>query len=285
METRILDEGDAGDLADFLTPRIETSLFLRNNSLHSGLVDRGGPFHGTYAGAFEAGALVGVAAHYWNGMILLQAPGCARALARFALDASSYPLAGVIGPLRQTIEALSALEIERSSLRRDSPERLFSLALAELIRPEARDGQYLEGRPAQKADISQLMEWRLAYDHELMNTPPTPEHRERVIDGVERQIAAQAIYVLSDHDTLVSMTAFNAEIPDIVQIGGVWTPPHLRGRGYARGAVARHLATARERGIEKAILFTGYENIAAQRAYIALGFEQIGDYGMMILGD
>jgi len=265
MKMRILCEGDERDLAKFLAPRIETSLFLKSNSLHSGLVDRGGPFHGTYAGAFEAGSLVGVAAHYWNGMILLQAPGCAGALARFALDASSYPLAGVIGPLKQTVEALSSLEIERRSLRRDSPERLFSLALAELIRPEARDGQSLEGRLAQQADFSQLFEWRLAYDHELMNTPPTPEHRERVIDGLERQIAAQTLYVLSDHDTLVSMTAFNAEVPGIVQIGGVWTPPPLRGRGYARAVVARHLATARERGVEKAILFTGYENIAAQK--------------------
>ena len=32
----------------------------------------------------------------------------------------------------------------------------------------------------------------------------------------------------------VSYSAFNARLPDAVQVGGVFTPRDLRGRGYAR---------------------------------------------------
>ena len=72
------------------------------------------------------------------------------------------------------------------------------------------------------------------------------------------------------------MTGFNAELPTIVQIGGVYTPPPLRGQGFARHAVALHLDEARRRGVGRATLFSASESAA--RAYSAIGFEPIGHY-------
>ncbi len=72
------------------------------------------------------------------------------------------------------------------------------------------------------------------------------------------------------------MTNFNAALPAIVQVGGVYTPPDFRGQGYARRAVALHLEQAREAGVREAILFAA--NPAASRAYEAIGFTQIGGY-------
>jgi predicted GNAT family acetyltransferase len=37
--------------------------------------------------------------------------------------------------------------------------------------------------------------------------------------------------------------------------------------------------------VEQAILFTGKQNVPAQRAYEALGFRPIGDYRILILRD
>ena len=68
----------------------------------------------------------------------------------------------------------------------------------------------------------------------------------------------------------------------MVQIGGVWTAPALRGRGYARCAVAGSLQTARERGVLHAVLFTGETNPAAQAAYVAIGFRPVGDYAILL---
>ena len=62
---------------------------------------------------------------------------------------------------------------------------------------------------------------------------------------------------------------FNARLPDIAQVGGVWTPPHARGRGYARCVVAGSLLHARTQGVSRALLFTMESNVAAMRAYEA----------------
>jgi predicted GNAT family acetyltransferase len=81
---------------------------------------------------------------------------------------------------------------------------------------------------------------------------------------------------------LVAYAGYNATTPRCVQIGGVWTPPPLRRRGYARAAVAGALVAARDRGVARSILFTGVENRAAQSAYTALGYERVGDYGLVL---
>ena len=77
-------------------------------------------------------------------------------------------------------------------------------------------------------------------------------------------------------------SAFNAALPDCVQVGGVFTPPPLRGRGFGRAVVAGTLLLARERGVERSVLFTGPDNAPAQTAYRALGYRDIGDYGLVL---
>ena len=67
-----------------------------------------------------------------------------------------------------------------------------------------------------------------------------------------------------------------------LQIGGVFTPPLQRQRGYARAVVAGALLEARKQGVVEAILFTGRENEAAQSTYRALGFETAGDYAIIL---
>ena len=285
MMIRTLDDRDASILATFLDLHIETSIFLRSNSIQSGLTDADQRYHGVYVGAFEDDALVAVAAHYWNGMVILQAPRYIEQLVKKVMEVSSRPLAGVIGPLAQALEALSVLGISRDELSADSPEILYSLSLDALTTPPSRDGQRLEARLAREADLPLLIEWTIAYDQETLSIAPTSTRREQVRSDLKRKINEGTLYVMSDHDALVSKTGFNSEVPGIVQIGGVWTPPSLRGRGYARTIVARHLITARDRGIKKSILFTAYDNLAAQKAYESLGFERIGDYAIMILKD
>jgi predicted GNAT family acetyltransferase len=91
--------------------------------------------------------------------------------------------------------------------------------------------------------------------------------------------------VLCQGNDAVSTCCFNARLPDMVQLGNVWTPPELRGRGFARAAVAGALLLARRHDVAEAILFTGDGNHAAQRAYAALGFQRIGDYAILLFAE
>ena len=77
-------------------------------------------------------------------------------------------------------------------------------------------------------------------------------------------------------------TAFNATLPDCVQVGGVFTPPELRGRGHGRAVVAASLEIARSEGVTRSILFTDEANAPARRAYEAIGFREIGRYGIVL---
>jgi predicted GNAT family acetyltransferase len=68
----------------------------------------------------------------------------------------------------------------------------------------------------------------------------------------------------------------------MVQIGGVFTPHALRGKGYARACVAGSLLAARTGGVRRAVLFTPKTNNSAQAAYRAIGFQVVGEYGLTI---
>ncbi|MGL4279266.1 MAG: GNAT family N-acetyltransferase, partial [Albidovulum sp.] len=83
-------------------------------------------------------------------------------------------------------------------------------------------------------------------------------------------LARDSHRILERNGIPVATTGFTAELSGVVQIGGVYTLPDLRGRGYARAAVALHLAEGRQKGIRRALLFAA--NAAAARAYQAIGF-------------
>ena len=82
---------------------------------------------------------------------------------------------------------------------------------------------------------------------------------------------------------LLSFSSFNATLPDVVQLGGIYTPPSMRGRGYARASVGHSLLVARERGASRGVLFTN--NPSAERTYQALGFRRIGEYALVLFGE
>ena len=73
-ELRLLRPGDEAALDTFLARYADTSMFLRSNARSAGLTDRGEPTQATYVAALDGGRIAGVAAHCWNGMVLVQAP-------------------------------------------------------------------------------------------------------------------------------------------------------------------------------------------------------------------
>ena len=79
----------------------------------------------------------------------------------------------------------------------------------------------------------------------------------------------------------VAMSAVNARLPDMVQIGGVYVPPELRSRGRGGAVVAAQLLEERARGVREAVLFAN--NDAAARAYERIGFARVGSYRVAIL--
>lgn len=282
-EIRILEPGDEEALEAFLLPRLESSMFLIGNTRASGLQDKGQPYHGTYAAAVERGEIIGVVAHYWNGNLIFQTPDCLEALWRAAIEASGRPVRGLLGPQAQVAAAIESLGLDTVTVQMDQTENLYSLILADLMVPEGLLSGRLRGRRITAADLDLITAWRVGFSVEALSEEENSRLWKGVRAGVERSLRQGWTWLLEDEGKPVATSSFNTAITEAVQIGGVWTPPELRRRGYGRAAVAASLLDARAEGAVMSILFTGVENIAAQKAYTALGYRHVGDYRIVLL--
>lgn len=179
-------------------------------------------------------------------------------------------LAGITGAADPVRAVLAAAGLTGAPCRLDRDEPQFLLDLADLDVPDG-PGELI---PVDRhPDIA--MAWRHAYESELH--PPATTSAEGtpaawVADGSYRFLAVDGVPV--------AMTGFNAVLPDIVQIGGVYTPPQDRSRGLARRAVALHLAEARAQGVTRATLFASSD--AAVACYLSLGFRRIGSFAIVL---
>ena len=285
FHVRVLRPGDEPHVAGLLAAHSDSSLFLRRNVAETGLVDRGERYHGTWAGAFEDDRLVAVAQHTRFSSLLLQAPVHVAAVVREAVRESGRPVGGFVGPWAQAVAARTALGFDGAPMRMESHEGLYALALDALVVPDQLARRAWRCRRARADELDLLAAWRVGYNVETNGQTDGPRLRAASREEIEYGLAEGASWVLEAHGAPVAYQQFNAMLPDVVQVGGVWTPQALRGRGYARAVVAGALLAARADGVRRGVLFTGETNIPAQRAYAALGFTRIGDWALMFLAE
>jgi uncharacterized protein len=275
-----LGPGDEAELERFLLAHADSSMFLRANARAAGLVDRGEPLQATYVAARVGGAIVAVAAHTWNGMVIMQgsldAVGDA---ACAAVERTGRAVNGFSGPYAQVVAARTALGLADKPAALDSREDLFALALDQLrVPPPLADGRWSCRHPVEE-DRVEVGRWVFEYQIEALGAEPTPEREE---EARKRFAPSDSGWLLVVDGERVAMSGFSAQLPDAVQIKGVYTPRALRGRGYARAVVAGSLLDARARGVQRSILFTPQQNHAARAAYLALGYRVVGEYGLVL---
>jgi RimJ/RimL family protein N-acetyltransferase len=279
---RLLKPGDEAALETFLARHAAASMFLRSNLRAAGLEDRGDLYQATYAALFQASEIVAVAAHAWNGNLLLQAPLGVERVSAAAVEASARPVGGILGPADQVKAARRGLGLETRGTTTDSLEELFHLGIDRLQVPKDLRSGRVVCRRSRDEDHPLLAQWRIAYEQEALGRRATPELGRQSRAEVEQRCGDGCLFVLEAEGELVACCSFNARLPDMVQVGGAFTPLLKRRRGFARAVVAGALLSAREDGVTGAILFTNAENQPAQLAYHALGFERVGDYKLVL---
>ncbi|WP_218080072.1 GNAT family N-acetyltransferase [Anthocerotibacter panamensis] len=280
MLLKTLQPGDEAALEHFLVLHTDSSMFLRANHRAAGLLDQGQPLQGTYVAAFEGGEIVAVAAHFWLGTVVVQAPGpYLKEVVYGATTRSRRAVQGILGPWDQALAARTALGLDEAPLTKDGKEMLYALDLSTLPIPSAPPEFIC--RLAQPTDLEVLTEWRLHYSLELLGDTDSPELRIQCRTDVALLLNQGVLWVLETQKNLLSCLSFNARLPDLVQLGFVWTPHGQRRRGYSRTLIAGALRATHAEGVQRAILFTGHENYSARRVYERVGFQPIGDYGLL----
>ena len=66
-------------------------------------------------------------------------------------------------------------------------------------------------------------------------------------------------------------------VTGMVRVGSVYTPPAVRGRGYAGAVTAAVSRAARDAGVREVVLFTDLANPTSNALYQRLGYRPVED--------
>ncbi len=265
---------DVPAVTDFLRAHSEYVMFPLNNLTQYGL-DGDAPF-APRMWRNAGGDLTDLLSVTKAGMVMPYLPSGDFAGAAAALTGRS--LVGLIGPAPSVIGTQSALNLLGVDMELDTAEQHFSLRLSDVTLPNG-DGRIVVMNDSHR---KLMTPWLIGYHIGALGMHP--DGAARVVPSrITREIDDQRRVILFDGDTPVATTAFSAALAHIVQVGGVYTPPPHRGRGYARLAVALHLKQAHQNGAQTAVLSA--DDPSAIAAYSSVGFRPIGEWAMKIFNE
>jgi predicted GNAT family acetyltransferase len=195
----------------------------------------------------------------------LMAPDAVTALAAQLRD-SEVRLAGVIG--RQDLLDTFIASFAQSATV------FVNLMLYQLEGAPDSGRASGDARLATMDDLSLLVNWHAAFEREVgMIKVPTP-----LQERVSRRIDDQQLSLWIVDGAVVSFAGANALPASSARVGPVYTPPELRGRGYAQAVtVAASLQVQRDEP-RTVFLFTDASNPASNKAYQRIGFRHIADH-------
>lgn len=274
---------DAARIEAFLAGHPETSMFLRGNLEAHGIGQSAHDHACDYFLWSAEGPVRAVFGCSNNGFLMLQCPGReVEALAAAAQALAGRQVQGLTGDAAQARLWLGALGLA-GRLKVDHVEPLYDLELATMPRAN------LVWRQPEAGDETLLATWFQGYEADTgTGAAGTPQAAEAARDRARRTIDAGICQLLLERGRPVGMAAVNAQVKDIVQVGGVYIPREERNRGAGRRVVQALLMQAERDGARRAVLFSN--NDAASRAYEAIGFRRVGDYlvaltdGLVTLG-
>jgi RimJ/RimL family protein N-acetyltransferase len=146
--------------------------------------------------------------------------------------------------------------------------RLFRLG--ELIPPRP----WPEGtaRLAAGTERDLLARWFGAFAREV-GDPPGQDHSQ----AAAGRLAYGGITVWEAGGVPVSVVGRTRAVAGMVRVGPVYTPPELRGRGYAGAATAAVSQAALDAGLREVVLYTDLANPTSNALYQRLGYRPVED--------
>lgn len=188
-----------------------------------------------------------------------------------ALAGSTPDLPGAVGP-KGPADEFAALWQRRTGhrARLKMAERIFRLTRVVPPRPVA--GHL---RPATANDRDRVADWVRAFVLEAMGPEEDVSGAGTIADRWLGE-PGRWLYVWDDGGP-VSMCGASGETANGIRIGAVYTPPELRGRGYASACVAAVSQAQLDRGRRFCFLYTDLANPTSNKIYQAIGYEPVCD--------
>jgi predicted GNAT family acetyltransferase len=208
--------------------------------------------------------------------LVLAQPRGAAALAAL-VEAIDDELPGVVGG-RPEVDEFARLWAERHAIEPQvlREQGIYSLEHVQPV-PEAAG----RSRDATEDDLPLLLNWMDAFGREALGEEdPGRVESRRFVE--HRLRAEEGGFVLwEDSGEPVSLSGWGGPTPNGIRIGPVYTPPALRGRGYATSLVAQLSQRLLDGGLRFCFLFTDLANPTSNRIYERIGYVRVGESAML----
>ena len=133
-------------------------------------------------------------------------------------------------------------------------------------------------RVATPDDLDLVAEWISDFESEALASIGSRSTKE----SAARRIAASEIHLWCAPESR-TMAASVRPTSRAVAIGGVYTPPEWRRRGYATACVAALSELLLQRGFERCVLYTDLSNPTSNSIYTRIGYRPLRDFLMFDL--
>ena len=191
------------------------------------------------------------------------------AIPAFVADARDVfdTLPGVVGPKQPTAAFAAAwgvpgrLQIAQRAWRAENVDAPANVP-GRMRDYERRDRELAAG-------------WMHAFVVEALHGPE-PESSEEFVDHREADPEAGLVLWEDDGQT-VSLAGFGGPTPNGIRVGPVYTPPELRGRGYASALTAALTQRLLDEGRRFCFLFTDLANPTSNSIYRRIGYRPVSD--------
>jgi predicted GNAT family acetyltransferase len=219
----------------------------------------------------DQGAVVGAALRTLPYRLVLAEPLSRNALTALARAVEGLP--GVVGGVPEASDFAKAWTA-RTGARTRIESRQGVYALERVIPPRPASGS---ARAAVDADRGLLLPWLQAFSVEALGESTPDDELQRMLDLRLGEAPDYGFVLWEDEDRPVSVTGFGSPTPSGMRIGPVYTPPELRGRGYASALVAEVSQARLDAGRRFCFLYTNLANPTSNKIYVDLGYERVCD--------
>jgi GNAT superfamily N-acetyltransferase len=180
------------------------------------------------------------------------------------------PLAGVNAD-RAVAEAFAAPWQEDTGCRVEvhREQRLYRLGTLAWPNPAPAGA----ARLAVEADAGLLAAWFTAFAVEVHDMAVADDQAVAVRD----RLGHGGLTVWELDGETVSLAGITRQVAGMVRVGPVYTPPELRGQGYASAVTAAVSQQALDAGAEEVLLYTDLANPVANSIYQHIGYRPVED--------
>jgi predicted GNAT family acetyltransferase len=212
--------------------------------------------------------------------VILAKPRSSAALAALVEAVAAEEIPGVVGT-EPEIHEFAELWSQHNGVpgRVNMRQGVYALDQVELV-PNVPGS----ARVASDDDRELALHWWIAFGEEVLHEGGPG--RERAEASVDHKLSSPTggLLLWEDGGEPVSLAGWGGPTPNGIRIGPVYTPPALRGRGYATAVTAELSQRQLDGGRSFCFLYTDLANPTTNAIYERIGYRRVAEAAEVVFG-